>query len=168
MCKDKYILRMTNTVIGNEAADLNADKNAVSIRLPAHLRNKGKCNIKVISIHIALQNATANRVVANGVNLICIRSNIPNLGHSNENNAFNQILGEAVIPADTTRAVSIDATEALEFTCGALPDVIELERMCYDHANNFNLIAAKNYTTAVVPFQVVLEITFDSDENRHN
>ena len=53
----------------------------------------------------------------------------------------------------------------LEFTCGALPDVIELERMCYDHANSFNLIAAKNYTTAVVPFQVVLEITFDEDHN---
>ena len=163
MCKDKYILRLTNTTIGNESVTLNSDKNAVSIRLPAHLRNKGKCNIKVISIHIALQNATANRVVANGVNLICIRSNISNLGHSNENNGFNQILGEAVIPADTTRAVSIDSSEALEFTCGSLPDVIELERMCYDHANSFNLIAAKNYTTAVVPFQVVLEITFDED-----
>jgi len=165
MCKDRYILRLTNTVIGNEEPDLNSDKNAVSIILPAHLRNKGKCNIKVISIHIALQNATANRVVANGVNLICIRSNIRSMGHNNENNGFSNILGEAIIAADTTRAVSIDATEALEFTCPSLPDVIELERMCYDHANSFNLIAAKNYTTAVVPFQVVLEITFDEDHN---
>lgn len=165
MCKDKYILRLTNTVIGNEAAVINTDKNSVSITLPAHLRNKGKCNIKVISIHIALQNATATRVVANGVNLICIRSNIRSMGHSNENNGFSNILGQAIIPADTTRVVSIDATEALEFTCPSLPDVIVLERMCYDHANSFNLIAADNYKTAVVPFQCVLEITFDEDHN---
>jgi len=165
MCKDKYILRLTNSVYGNQEADLNADKNAVSIRLPAHLRNKGKCNIKVISIHIALQNAAAARVVANGVNLICIRSNIRSLGHSNENNGFNNILGEAIIPADTTRVVSIDATEAMEFTCPSLPDVIVLERMCYNHAGSFNLIAANNYTTNPVPFQVVLEIVFDEDHN---
>lgn len=167
MCKDKYILRLTNSVIGNEDADLNTNKNGVNIRLPAHLRNKGKCNVKVISIHMALQNAALARVVANGTNLICMRSNIMSLGHSNENNGFNQILGEAIIPLDTTRAVSIDATEAMEFTCGGLPDVIELERMCYS-PTTFKLIAADAFTTSVVPFQVVLEITFDEDENRHN
>ncbi len=165
MCKEKYLIRLTNTVIGNEEADLNTDKSAVSIRLPAHLRNKGKCNVKVISIHIALQNAAAARVVANGVNLICIRSNIRSLGHSNENNGFNNILGEGIIAYDHTRAVSIDPTEAMEFTCPSLPDVIVLERMCYDHQGSFNLIAANNYTTNPVPFQIVLEITFDSDHN---
>ncbi len=163
MCKEKYILRLTNTTIGNESVTLNSDKNAVSIRLPANLRNKGKCNIKVISIHIALQNTTATRVVASGVNLICIRSNIRSLGHSNENNGFSNILGEAIIPADTTRVVSIDSSEALTFTCPSLPDIIELERMNYSHTGTFNLVAAKNYTAAVVPFQVVLEITFDED-----
>tara|TARA_R110002050_G_scaffold114888_1_gene230799 strand:- start:232 stop:735 length:504 start_codon:yes stop_codon:yes gene_type:complete len=165
MCKDRYLLRLTNSVIGNQEADLNADKSAVSIRLPAHLRNKGKCNVKVISIHIALQNAAAARVVANGVNLICIRSNIRSLGHSNENNGYSNILGEAIIPADTTRVVSIDPTQALTFTCPSLPDVIELERMCYSHQGSFNLIAANNYTTNPVPFQVVLEIVFDEDHN---
>ncbi len=164
MCKDTYILRLTNTVIGNESTTLNADKNKVSIRLPNYLRSKGKCSVKVISIHIALQNATANRVVANGVNIIAIRSNILQLGHSNENNASNTILGSAIIPADTTRAVSVDTSDALNFTCGGLPDVIELERMCYNHAGTFNLIAANNYTTAVVPFQVTLQITFDEDD----
>ena len=164
MCKDTYILRLTNTVIGNESTTLNANKDKVSIRLPNHLRSKGKCSVKVISIHIALQNATSNRVVANGVNIIAIRSNILQLGHSNENNASNTILGSAIIPADTTRAVSVDTSDALNFTCGSLPDVIELERMCYDHANNFNLIAANNYTTDVVPFQVTLQITYDEDD----
>ena len=82
-------------------------------------------------------------------------------------NGFNNILGEAIIPADTTRVVSIDPTQALEFTCPSLPDVIELERMCYS-PTTFKLIAADAFTTSVVPYHIVLEITFDSDENRHN
>ena len=168
MCKDKYILRLSNTTIGNESVDLNADKNACSIRLPAHLRNKGKCNIKVIEITISLRNGSGTRVIANGTHIVAMRSNIRMLGHGNEQNGFNQILGSGVVQDNNTNAVQLDSSEALTFTCPQLPDVIELERMCYDPSNNFNLIAANNYTTNVVPFQVVLEITFDEDENRHN
>ena len=164
MCKDTYILRLTNSVIGNESADLNNNNDKVSIRIPNHLRSKGRCMIKVISIHIALQNGTGTRVIANGTNIIAIRSNILQLGHSNENNASNQILGSAIIPLDTTRAVSVDTSDALNFTCGSLPDVITLERMCYDPSNKFNLIAADNFTTDVVPFQIVLQIQFDEDD----
>jgi hypothetical protein len=164
MCKDTYILRLTNTVIGNESADLNTDKDVISIRLPNHLRAKGKCKVKVVSINISLQTGTSNRVVANGTNIICIRSNLLQLGHSNENNASNVILGEAIIESDTTRVVSVNTSEALTFTCGGLPDVIELERLCYDPANTFNLIRANNFTTNVVPFQVMLEISFDEDD----
>ena len=164
MCKDTYILRLTNSVIGNESADLNNNNDKVSIRIPNHLRSKGRCMIKVISIHIALQNGTGTRVIANGTNIIAIRSNILQLGHSNENNASNQILGSAIIPLDTTRAVSVDTSDALNFTCGSLPDVITLERMCYDPGNKFNLIAADNFTTDVVPFQIVLQIQFDEDD----
>jgi hypothetical protein len=94
-----------------------------------------------------------------------MRSNILQLGHSNENNGLNQILGSGVVQDNNTNAVQLDSVSALEFTCGGLPDVIELERMCYDPANNFNLIAANNYTANVVPFQVTLEITFDEDHN---
>jgi hypothetical protein len=164
MCKDTYILRLTNSTIGNQAATLNNNNDKVSIRIPNHLRSKGKCMIKVISIHIALQNGTGTRVVANGTNIIAIRSNILQLGHSNENNGSNQILGSAIIPLDTTRAVSVDTSDALNFTCGGLPDIIELERMCYDPANKFNLIAADNYTTDIVPLQITLQITFDEDD----
>ena len=164
MCKDTYILRLTNSTIGNQAADLNNNNDKVSIRIPNHLRSKGRCMIKVISIHIALQNGTGTRVIANGTNIIAIRSNILQLGHSNENNASNQILGSAIIPLDTTRAVSVDTSDALNFTCGSLPDVITLERMCYDPSNKFNLIAADNFTTDVVPFQIVLQIQFDEDD----
>ena len=164
MCKDTYILRLTNSVIGNESADLNNNNDKVSIRIPNHLRSKGRCMIKVISIHIALQNGTGTRVIANGTNIIAIRSNILQLGHSNENNASNQILGSAIIPLDTTRAVSVDTSDALNFTCGSLPDVITLERMCYDPSNKFNLIAADNFTTDVVPYQITLQIQFDEDD----
>lgn len=165
MCKTKYILRLANTVIGNETPTLSADKSAVSIRLPAHLRNKGRCNIKVVEITISLRNGSGNRVIANGTHIVAMRSNILQLGHSNENNGLNQILGSGVILDNNTNAVQLDSVSALEFTCGGLPDVIELERMCYDPANNFNLIAANNFTTDVVPYQVTLEITFDEDHN---
>lgn len=165
MCKDRFILRCSNTVIGNETPTLSNGNSSVAIILPAHMRNKGKCNVKVISGFIALQNGTAARVVANGVNLVALRSNITQLGHSNENNAYSNILVQSTIAADTTRAVSLESADSLTFTCPALPDVIEIDRVCYDHANAFNLIAAKAYTAAVVPFQVVLEITFDSDHD---
>ena len=163
MCRTKYILRLTNTVYGNEQPTLNTDKSAVSIRLPAHLRNKGKCNVKVIEISVSLRNGNGSRVVANHTHIVAIRSNIKQLGHSNENNGFNQILGSGIIPDNNTNAVQLDSSEALEFTCPQLPDVIELERVCYDPANNFNLIPANNYTTNPVPFQVVLQLTFDDD-----
>ena len=165
MCKnrDKFILRLSNTSIGNISPILNADKNACSIRLPADLRNKGKCNVKVIEITVSLRNGSGTRVVANGTHIVAIRSNIKQLGYGNEQNGFNQILGSGIIPDNNANAVQIDSSEALEFTCPQLPDVIELERLCYDPANNFNLIAANNYTTNVVPFQVVLQLTFDDD-----
>ena len=164
MCKDKYILRLSNSTIGNEAVELNSDKNACFIRIPADLRNKGKCTISVVEITMSLRNGTGNRVIANGTHIVCIRSNIPQLGYGNEQTSQNQILGSGIIPDNNTNAVQLDSSSSLTFTCGKLPDVIELERMCYDPANNHNLIAANNFTTDLVPFQVVLQITFDEDD----
>lgn len=164
MChKDKYILRLTNTVIGNEAVQLNSDKSACFIRIPAHLRNKGKCTISVIEVTISLRNGSGNRVVGNGTHIICLRSNIPQLGYCNEQTSQNQILGSGIIVDNNANAVQLDSTSSLTFTCPKLPDVIELERMCYDPSNNHNLIAANNYTTDTVPFQVVLQIEFEED-----
>lgn len=168
MCNDKYILRLSNTTIGNESATLSTDKSAVDIRLPNYLRSKGRCMISVVEITMSLRNGSGNRVIANGTHIVCLRSNIPQLGFGNEQNTRNQILGSGIVQDNNTNAVQLDSTSSLTFTCPQLPDVIELERMCYDPANNFNLIAANNYTTNVVPFQCVLEITFDEDENRHN
>ena len=164
MCNDKYILRLSNTTIGNQAADLNTNKDKVSIRIPNHLRSKGKCMISVVEITMSLRNGSGNRVIANGTHIVCLRSNIPQLGFGNEQNTRNQILGSGIVQDNNTNAVQLDSSSSLTFTCPELPDVIELERMCYDPANNFNLIAADNFTTDVVPYQVTLQISFDEDD----
>jgi hypothetical protein len=163
MCNDKYILRLSNTAIGNEQPTLSANKDKVEIRLPNHLRSRGKCTVSVIEITVSLRNGSGNRVVANGTHILAIRSNIPQLGWGNEANSQNQILGSGIIPDNNANAVQLDSTSSLTFTCPQLPDVVELERMCYDPANNFNLIPADEFVTDVVPFQVVLQIEFDED-----
>ena len=164
MCvNDKYILRLTNTVIGNEQPRYNSSNNGVYIRLPAGLRNKGKCNIRVMDLNISLRNGSGSRVVANGTHIVCLRSNISMLGFNNENNGLPNILGSGIIPDNNANAVKLDASSAMEFTCVNLPDEIFLERMCYDPNNNHNLIPADDFTNDVVPFQVDLEITFFED-----
>lgn len=160
---DKYILRLSNSVIGNEAPRLNANKNGVFIVVPNLLVGKGKCNVKVNDIAISLRNGTGTRVVANGTHIICLRANIPKLGYNNENNGLPNILGSAVIADNNANAVKIDSNSSYEFTCPQLPQEIFLERMCYDPANNHNLIAADNFTTDVVPFTVDLELEFFED-----
>ena len=139
MClSDKYILRLTNTVVGNEAARLTTKKSGVTITIPNYLVSKGKCNIKVIDINVQLRNADGARVVADGTHLVCIRSNIPKLGYNNENNGQPNILGTAVIDADTVNAVKIDSSASYSFTCPQLPQEIFLERMCYKTTTPFN------------------------------
>ena len=76
MCNDKYILRLSNTTIGNQAADLNTNKDKVSIRIPNHLRSKGKCMISVVEITMSLRNGSGNRVIANGTHIVCLSSSI--------------------------------------------------------------------------------------------
>jgi hypothetical protein len=167
MCKtDKYILRLSNSVIGNKAPRLNANKNGVFIEIPNFLVTKGKVNIKVNDIAVSLRNGTGNRVVANGTHIICMRSNIPKLGYNNENNGLPNILGSAIIADNNANAVKIDSSSSYEFTCPRLPQEIFLERMCYDPANNHNLIAADAFTTDVVPFTVDLELEFFEDMDK--
>lgn len=165
MChKDKYILRLSNTVVGNEQPTLSANKDKVEIRLPNHLRSRGKCTVSVVEITVSLRNGAGNRVIANGTHIVCIRSNISQLGWGNEANSQNQILGSGIIPDNNSNAVQLNSSSSLTFTCPQLPDVVELERMCYDPNNNHNLIPADEFTDSVVPFQCVLQIEFDEDD----
>ena len=82
--------------------------------------------------------------------------------------ALSNVLGTAIVPADTTRVVALDSVSAMEFTCTQLPPTIEVERMTYKSTSPFDLIAADNYTTDVVPFQVTLQLSFYEDEHNHD
>lgn len=161
---DKYILRLTNTVVGNQDARLTTKLDGLFVTVPNYLVGKGKCNIKVNDITVMLRNNPGSaRVIANGTNVVCIRSNIPKLGFNTENNGQPNILGTAIVDTDDINVVKIDSSSSYEFTCPQLPQEIFLERMCYKITTPFNLVAASNYFAAVVPFQVDLELEFFED-----
>lgn len=90
------------------------------------------------------------------------------LGFNTETSGLPNVLGTAIVPADTTRVVALDSVSAMEFTCTQLPPVIEVERMTYKSTTPFDLIAADNYSTDVVPFQMTLQLSFYEDEHSHN
>ena len=163
--KDNYIIRITNSTLANDVITLNTAKNLASFEVPNWLRSKGKCNVQVVSSSIALQNGTGTRVLANGENIIAMRTNIPMLGYNSETAGLPNIIGTAIVPADSTRVVALDSVSAMEFTCTQLPPTIEMERMTYKKTTPFNLISATNFTTDVVPFQVTLELSFYEDEH---
>lgn len=166
--RDNYIIRITNTTLATNVITLNGAKNLAQFEVPNFLRSKGKCNIQVVSSSIALSNAAGTRVLANGENLIVMRTNMPMLGFNTETSGLPNVLGTAIVPADTTRVVALDSVSAMEFTCTQLPPTIEVERMTYKSTSPFDLIAADNYTTDVVPFQVTLQLSFYEDEHSHN
>ena len=157
---DRYILRLTNTVIGNQEPLLSANKDKATIRIPGWLQEKGKCNVRVMDMNVSLRNGAGNRVVANGTYIVAIRADFPQLGWSNEQNGPPQILGSGIIVDNNANAVKLDAASAMEFTCVRLPSQVTLERMCYDPDNDHNLIPADSFTTDTVPFQVDLELIF--------
>ena len=97
-----------------------------------------------------------------------MRTNIPMLGFNTETSGLPNILGTAIVPADTTRVVALDSVAAMEFTCTQLPPTIEVERMTYSKTTPFALVAADNNSTNVVPFQITLQLSFYEDEHTHN
>ena len=159
MCSDNHILRITNTTLASDVVTVDNANGSFSFIVPIDLQ-KRKCKISVIDSSISLRNGNGDRVVANHTHIIAIRCNIPMLGYSTENNGRNNILGSAVIPANTTAAVSLDAQTAMSFTCPELPPRIEIERMCYDLENGQKLIPANEYTAETVPLQITLSIQF--------
>ena len=160
MCGDNHIIRITNTTLADDVVTVDNANGSFTFITPIDLQ-KRKCKVSVIDSSIALRNAAgADRVVANDTHILCIRSNISMLGYNTENNGRNNILGSAIIPADTTNVVSLDANNGMIFTCPELPPRIEIERMCYDPATPFKLIPANNYTAATVPLQITLSVEF--------
>ena len=165
MCiSDNYILRITNTSLADNVITIDNANATFKFNTPEFLIGKGKCKISVIDSSISLENADgAGRVVVNDTHILAIRTNIPSLGYNTETNGYNNILGSAIISADTVNVVSLDANNSLSFTCPQLPPQILIERMQYDPVTPFKLIAANNYTAATVPMQITLSIEFFED-----
>lgn len=159
MCSDNHILRITNTTLADDVVTVDNANASFTFITPIDLQ-KRKCKVTVIDSSISLRNGNGDRVIANHTHIIAIRCNIPMLGYSTENNGRSNILGSAVVPANTTTAVSLDAQTAMSFTCSELPPRIQIERMCYDLANGQKLIPANNYTAETVPLQITLSIEF--------
>lgn len=165
--KDNYIIRITNTSLATNVITLNTAKNSAKFEVPNWLRSKGKCNIKVVGAYIQLQNGGGTRVLANGEKMIVMRSNIPMLGYNTETNGLPNVLGQAVVNANSDRVVALDSVNSLEFTCTQLPPIIEVERMTYKITADFDLQPADNFTTDVVPFQITLQVSFYEDDHKN-
>ncbi len=159
----KYVLRLSNSAIGNEKPILNSDKSKATIIIPGWLRKKGACNIRVIDMNISLKNGAGSSVVPANTHIVALGvQGLPMLGWSNETNTIPQILGTGII-ATHADAVKLESSSALEFTCPELPSQLTLERKCYS-ATTGKLIDANNFTTDVVPYQVDLEVIFFEDD----
>tara|TARA_R110002020_G_scaffold409025_1_gene618811 strand:+ start:1446 stop:1937 length:492 start_codon:yes stop_codon:yes gene_type:complete len=157
---DKYVLRLANTSIGNEAPVLNTTRDTATIRLPNWLRNMGKCNVRVTDMLISSKNSSGASVFAASTRIgAIVCRDIPILGWSNEVNSAPIVLGSG-IHNEAEDCVKLDSASALEFTCIELPSQVTLERMAYDPANG-TLVAAKAQTAAVCPFQITMELTFE-------
>jgi len=164
MCRtNNYILRITNTALASDSITINASKSKVSFDTPDYLRKKGKCKITVVGGNICLVDGT-NRLNADATKtILCLNSNIPQLGYYTETRGGNTVLGTC--PTVYTGAVATDGYNApftsvtpLIFTCPELPPVIEVERMVY----NTTVLEALG-STNIVPFYVELDIQFFED-----
>ena len=158
---DKYVLRLANTSIGNEEPVLNTTLDTATIRIPNWLRNMGKCNVRVTDMMISSKNGSGASVFPANTRIAAIVSrDLPILGWSNEINGPPIVLGSGMINT-TDDCVRLDSASALEFTCIELPSQITLERTAYDPTTGA-LVAAKSQTTAVCPYQITLELSFQN------
>ena len=61
-------------------------------------------------------------------------------------------------------ACNLDSVDSNTFTCLSLPQNITLTRYYYDDAGALQV--ADEYTTAVVPYQITLNIQFFEDDKK--
>ena len=162
MLTDTYVLHLANTSATPDAITVDSDKNEFSIRIPESIRSKGKCFIKVISGNMVLENNLGNRIVAANTRVVVFESNISYLGFStNGRSSGNAILGSAII-GDAEKVVNLLSTNLPTFTCPQLPDVIRITKK-QQGPLNLNLTSANEYTANLLPCDITLELTFDSD-----
>ena len=158
---DIYTLRIVNNPLADNVVSMSGNNDSFTFVVPENLKGRGKCRIMVSESMVALRNAASNRVIPDNAYLLAIRSNIPMLGYNNETTGGPNILAEFISNANTIYAVQQQNQRT--FTCPELPSQILIERMYYDELANFQLTPADNYTAAVVPLTITLQIEFVED-----
>lgn len=170
MClHDVYCLRLTNTSKSgsiNNPLNLSANKASVTIPISDELRKKGKCQIKVIEATGGLQNGNdaSTRVIPANTHIMALGWDLPVLGYDNEVIGTPQIFGSSTNDITNAKAFSLDGVDSNTFTCLSLPQNITITRYYYDTAGAIQI--ADEYTTAVVPLQVTLNIQFFEDDKK--
>lgn len=169
MCRtDNYILRITSTSLA-DGITLNDSKSELSFETPDYLRKKGKCKITVVGGNICLVDGN-NRLNANSTKtILCLNSNIPQLGYFTETRGTNTVLGTCPTVYTGTDNnndgynVPFASITPLIFTCPELPPVIKVQRMVYNGTVFEELTSASS-----VPFYVELDIQFYEDMPKTN
>ena len=170
--KDTYLLRISNvsTATGfgtvRFPATVPADmvNNEFSVNVPSELRNKGKCQVKVVGglIGLGIYGADTS-IVPDNTRLIYLKSNIPFLGHDvQQNGNSGAILGTyAITNGDIISALEIPSAYNPSFTCTQLPPVITISKWYLVLDNTAT--QAGEYTTNPVPCFIDLELSFHED-----
>jgi hypothetical protein len=166
MCKDQYILRLSNVThsANGDLVSLSADKSEFTVKIPEKLRSKGKCKVSVLNIIIQVKNGTGTSIIPANAHIALIQSEgIEFLGYNNETGGNVNVLAEMSVGAGNT--IILDSPGGLSFTCPGLPPTITIKKMVYNPASTFLPIAMNGYTAAVVPCIVTLGLEFDEDKS---
>tara|TARA_B110000285_G_scaffold56171_1_gene63914 strand:+ start:426 stop:944 length:519 start_codon:yes stop_codon:yes gene_type:complete len=171
MCKDQYILRLSNVThsANGDLVSLSADKSEYTVKIPEKLRSKGKCKVSVLNITIQVKNGTGTSIVPTNAHTALIQSEgIEFLGYNNETGGNVNVLAEMSV--GTANTIRLDSPNGLSFTCPGLPPTITIKKMVYNPiatpaAVAFLPIAMDGYTAAVVPCIVTLGLEFDEDKS---
>ena len=167
MCKDQYILRLSNVThsANGDLVSLSADKSEYTVKIPEKLRSKGKCKVSVLNITIQVKNGTGSSIVPTNSHTALIQSEgIEFLGFNNETGGNVNVLAEMSIDSNKND-IRLDSPNGLSFTCPGLPPTITIKKMVYNPASTFLPIPMDGYTTNVVPCVVTLGLEFDEDKS---
>jgi hypothetical protein len=145
---DNYIVRITNTSLA-AGVTISEGNSQASFETPSFLRKKGKCKITVVGGNICLVDGIARLNVDSTKTILCLNSNIPQLGYFTENRGVNTVLGTCptiYTGATTSEGYNVPFSNItpLIFTCPQLPPVIEVQRMVY---KQFTLTTSGALTT---------------------
>ncbi len=144
MCKQTiYNLRLSNIAPNNtNLVTLSSDKSEYSVRIPAWLRSKGKCNITVQNVIIQTKNGTGTSVVPSNAHTAVVEVDGLNLlGYSNQNGS--QALTLCEIPIDSNQN-DITLVNPYTFTSLNIESSVTIKRKCYNPTNENISVSLNN------------------------